>query len=302
MRIDDVVLGSDPEFFLSHADGSVFPAWEFLPSKYEPIKTNEPINPNSVYFDGWQAEETVTPSVSIAEVIKSIKYGLMTALRAARKKDKNAKFSTKTVVEVTKEVLDATSDEYKQFGCAPSYNVWGICGKSASGETSLIRPAGGHVHFGLPEAYRTEEQINIIVKALDSILGVTCVSLMENLDNPARREYYGLAGEMRMPEHGCEYRVLSCAWIFSPKVAAMVLDLARRVVVYATSGKNQWEASEEEVIETILLCDAAKARGIIERNKHCFEQMGFKTDIDLMRPVEESIPNMLVSIEANWGT
>jgi len=61
---------------------------------------------------------------------------------------------------------------------------------------------------------------------------------MQNLDEPVRREYYGLAGEYRLPPHGLEYRSLSCAWIFHPKAAATILDLARRVVVYATSGEN----------------------------------------------------------------
>jgi len=48
----------------------------------------------------------------------------------------------------------------------PSYNTWNICGKAAAGETCVYRPAGGHIHFGLPEAYKNEEQIEIIVRRL----------------------------------------------------------------------------------------------------------------------------------------
>lgn len=297
MRTTEIALGSDPEIFLEKGDGTLLPAFAFLPSKYEPLKTPE--EGQNFYWDGFQAEFNIVPSVEINECLKSVRFGLKALLKAAQAVDPAARLSTKTVVETPLEMLRELPPEFVEFGCMPSYNAYSIAGESLDGINCPHRFAGGHIHFGIVKNDKAMDAIPQIVRALDAILGVTCVSLFENFDNPIRRRYYGLAGEHRLPPHGLEYRPLSDAWLFNPKVASMVLDLARKIVVWTVNGKNTWQATEEEVIECMLRSDVGLARKILKRNAHLFQAIGLKTSIDLMAPVEKSVD--MTDIAENWN-
>jgi len=302
MKTSDVALGSDPEIFLEKGDGTLLPAFNFLPSKYNPLMTPE--EGCKYYWDGFQAEYNITPSKDLTECLKSIRYGLKALLVAAKKHDPSARLSTKTVFETPLDMLrqlNETSPELVEFGCMPSFNVYGIEGEHLDGVNCPHRFAGGHIHFGISKSKDAMENIADIVKALDAVLGVACVSLFENFDNPVRRKYYGLVGEHRLPPHGLEYRSLSDAWLFNPKLASMVLDLSRRVLVSTVNGTNKWVASQEEVIECVLRSDVKLARDIIKRNidNKALSLFGLKSSIDLLAPAEKSVP--MDDIAENWN-
>ena len=296
MEAETIVVGADPEIFVERKDTSLFNAFEFLPNKHEPLKTEAGQN---VYWDGFQAEFTVAPSNNVNDVVESVRLGLKAAIKAARKKERGVRLSAQTVVDVSLEEIAGLSEEYVMFGCMPSFNAYDITGLGLDGSKVNVRFAGGHIHFGTGP--QTDEWTLNTVKTLDAILGVACVSLFENFDNPVRRQYYGLCGEYRLPPHGLEYRALSDAWVFHPKTAAAILEFARRTVAYANSGKNKWEATEKEVIETILRCDVGKAREILTRNKACLKAIGFDNTIDLFKPIEESIAGFGNDIAKAWG-
>lgn len=297
MRTTEIALGADPEIFLEKSDGTLIPAFTFLPSKYEPLQTPE--EGCNYYWDGFQAEYNIVPSAEINDCLKSVRFGLKALLRAAQNSDSSARLSLKTVVETPLEILRELPPEFVEFGCMPSYNVYGIAGMGLDGINCPYRFAGGHIHFGIAKSDAAMNKIPEIVRALDAILGVACVSLFENFDNPVRRRYYGLAGEHRLPPHGLEYRALSDAWLFNPKLASTVLDLARKVVVWTVNNKNQWQASEEEVIECMLRSDVDLARKILARNIRLLPSIGLKTSIDLMLPAEKSVP--MDDIAENWN-
>lgn len=299
MRTSEVALGADPEIFLEKGDGTLLPAFAFLPSKYEPLKTPE--EGQNFYWDGFQAEFNILPSTEITECLKSVRFGLKALLRAAQERDPGARLSLKTVVETPLDMLRTLPPEFVEFGCMPSYNVYGITGMGLDGINCPHRFAGGHIHFGISENESAMDMIPQLVRALDAILGVACVSLFENFDNPVRRQYYGLAGEHRLPPHGMEYRPLSDAWLFNPKLATAVLELARKIVVWTVNGKNRWDASQEEVVECMLRSDVTIARKILKRNldNGLLASMNFKTSIDLMAPAEKSVH--MTDIADNWN-
>jgi hypothetical protein len=297
MRTNEVALGSDPEIFLESGDGTLLPAFAFLPSKYEPLKTPE--EGQNYYWDGFQAEFNIVPSTEINECLKSVRFGLKSLLKAGQAIDPTARLSTKTVVETPLDMLRTLPPEFVEFGCMPSYNAYGISGISLDGINCPHRFAGGHIHFGISKSDAAMDAIPQIVRALDAILGVTCVSLFENFDNPIRRQYYGLAGEHRLPPHGLEYRPLSDAWLFNPKVASMVLEFARKILVWTVNRKNTWTATEDEVVECMLRSDAGLARKILKRNAGLLPAIGLKTSIDLMAPVEKSVD--MTDIAENWN-
>lgn len=297
MRTNEIALGADPEIFLEKNDDTLLPAFAFLPSKYEPLKTPE--EGQNYYWDGFQAEFNIVPNVEINECLKSIRFGLKALLCAARKREPSARLSLKTVVETPLPMLRELPPEFVEFGCMPSYNVYDITGESLDGINCGHRFAGGHIHFGISGSEKAMDMIPQLVRALDAILGVACVSLFENFDNPVRRRYYGLPGEHRLPPHGMEYRPLSDAWLFNPTLASTVLDLARKVVVWTINGKNQWVASEQEVIDCMRRSDVNLARKILARNANLLPHIGLKTSIDLMAPAEKSVP--MSDIADNWN-
>ena len=261
-------IGSDPEIFVEDDKGNVMPAFLFLGSKQAP--TSIPVAnyqpKNDAYWDGFQAEFTTYATHCISQHCDSIRRGLKVVLDNARKQDKKATLSTKTVMNVSQEQLESAKEEHVTFGCMPSFNAYQMKGLAMSGREVPFRPAGGHIHFGCKK--HTPEHFTTIVKTLDAILGVACVSLFAKYDDPRRRQLYGLAGEFRLPPHGMEYRVLSNAWLIHPMLVNLVFDLARKSFTIGDKGfRHLWKAEESEVIEVINACNVEGAQKILTRNK-----------------------------------
>jgi Phage phiEco32-like COOH.NH2 ligase-type 2 len=267
------MIGSDPEIFVEKGDGSLFPAFEFLPPLKTPIKSSTNQN---VYWDGFQAEFQTEAAGCLERHLGSVWSGLQTVLLQARLKDKNAKLSARNIMDIPPKLMEASKDEHVNFGCMPSFNVYGLKGQQIPPREIPFRPAGGHIHFGigLQDPVKDKVRIENIVKALDKVLGVACVSLFQHYDSPARRQLYGLPGEYRLPPHGIEYRTLSNAWLTHPTIANLVVDLSRKVVMFGMNDFGKyWDATEDETIKCIINCDVKKAQEIITRNKTIFLKM-----------------------------
>lgn len=256
-------VGSDPEIFVETKEGKLIPAFNFLGSKKFPNRTAiGTYGSLPMYWDGYQAEFETSPQNCLAWQVDSVQCGLKGVLDAARDKFPNAQLSTKTVVELSYDDIHDAGAEHVEFGCTPSLNAYGIKVDMLSGREVYFRSAGGHIHFGMGKL--TQEKATPIVKALDAILGVACVGMFAEFDNPKRRTMYGLPGEYRLPPHGLEYRTLSNAWLFHPMIMNLVFDMARKIVVFGESGLlKYWQGSEEETVNTIIKCDVVKARKIL---------------------------------------
>ncbi len=225
-------LGTDPEIFAVDGKGQVVPAWTYLPNKEKPIKHKLHGWNGTAYWDGFQAEFTTQGTQTcLLQVSDNIQGGLKKIHEAA--KEVGGKLTIETVLPVDPDFLQGETLEHVQFGCAPSWNVYGLRGNIEDGRNVPFRFAGGHLHFGLSrltkEPEKRQQIIEKYVRALDKVLAVAVVSLLGELDNPIRRRFYGQPGEYRMPAHGFEYRVLSNAWLCHPLAFNMVFDLARSV-------------------------------------------------------------------------
>lgn len=266
-------IGSDPEIFVTDEKDTLIPAFEFLGGKKDTkVRT---VNGNSpVYWDGFQAEFETLAGSCLDNQCYYVYEGMNAVLRAARKYNKKAKLSLKTVMEIPSKLLQESKDEHVALGCMPSFNAYDMHGQSVeNGRDMPIRSTGGHIHFGLfdVDTIKKEQYIGM-VKALDAILGVACVSLFAEYDNAARRQYYGLAGEYRLPKHGLEYRPLSNAWLAHPFITNIVFMLARKAMMVGKVGllEKVWDATEKETIDCINNHDVEKAREILKRNKDSF--------------------------------
>jgi len=263
--------GADPEVFVENEKGETIPAFVFLPDKKTPIMGAH----ETAYWDGVQAEFTIFAGSCHQERTWSVRRGLNLVWEAAKKLDATARLSCKTVIEVDDAFLQNTDPKYLEFGCAPSLNAYGLHGKIAEGPITKMRCAGGHIHFSYSNAKYTEKRVEH-VKWLDRTIGLLCVCLLKDLDNPIRREYYGLPGEYRETNYsdtikGVEYRTLSNGYLCHPTTTILIYDVARNAMsIEGTEIAKLWNGTDEEVIEAIRDCNAAKAKEIILRNEEFF--------------------------------
>jgi Phage phiEco32-like COOH.NH2 ligase-type 2 len=259
--------GTDPEMFVEDKNGQLIPAFKFLGSKAEPYKADKYFgSPNNVYWDGFQAEFDVVPNGCYSGVADSIHYGLQALLKKAREFDKHAKLSIQTVFDLTPDMLAEGKPEHINFGCMPSLNAYGMKGLGLPGNEVHFRPAGGHMHLGFYDLKATVAKR--VVKAMDAILGVACVSMFAQFDDPRRRQLYGLAGEYRLPKHGLEYRVLSNAWLMHPLISHIVFDLGRTAAMVGMKNRlSEWKCDEAETIRIINTCDVVAARNVLTDNR-----------------------------------
>lgn len=302
-------MGADPEVFVEDKDGNIIPSWLFLGSKAEPTRPEEGsyYGSNNCYWDGFQAEFDVNPGACLAYVVDSVRAGLKGTLAAARKEFPDSKLSIRSVVPVDPETLATGKEEHVQFGCMPSYNVYGLKGNDRHGRDVAIRFAGGHIHFGRPI---TKAKAPAIVKALDAILGVTATSLFGAFDNPVRRQYYGLPGEYRLPPHGLEYRTLSNAWLMHPVTYHIVFEIARRAWVLGEQGMLPvWGVPEEQTRDILLKTDVMAARKLLIEKQDIWTKLmtfgpfyGYQDRLYqmVMEGAESFIANP-ADIEGNWN-
>tara|TARA_R110000803_G_scaffold68542_1_gene130465 strand:- start:911 stop:2287 length:1377 start_codon:yes stop_codon:yes gene_type:complete len=264
-----LTLGTDPEVFVKRGDDSILPAFNFLGSQDVPSKGPNRSNcNNNIFWDGFQAEFDVKFDACLAWVVDSIQGGLEGVLNHARKFDSSAKLSIDSVVKLTDMEMQGAEPQHLEFGCEPSLNAYHDTSSvpTIDGKDTNVRPAGGHIHFGVKDL--NKDKIIPIIKSLDAVVGLACVSLFRDLDSPERRELYGKAGEYRIPAHGLEYRVLSNAWLCHPLITNFVFDLARRTFMLGhIDMKSQFKCSEAEVQRIINEGDHKTARRVLSRNK-----------------------------------
>jgi Phage phiEco32-like COOH.NH2 ligase-type 2 len=272
--IHNFTIGSDPEIFVEDEEGNCIPSWLFLQGKDGNDKTSTLAmygnkGDQKMYWDGFQAEFCVFANTCNEYHTDSVAAGLRGVRDAAKKRFPKSKLSATSVFDIPPALMESASDEHVEFGCMPSYNAYGIAPNLPPGREVPFRSAGGHIHFGIGKT--SHEEANPIIKTLDKILGVACVSLFAEFDSRKRRHFYGLPGEYRLPPHGVEYRPLSNAWLIHPVIMNLVVDISRKCVVLAQRGwSDRWVSDEADVIDTVIRCDVDAARASLEKNKKVF--------------------------------
>lgn len=86
-------------------------------------------------------------------------------------------------------------------------------------------PVGGHIHIGVGRPWDPPMEV---VQVLDDFIGRS----FKKLNGPARCDdsFYGRLGDVRTQPHGFEYRTPPAAIFAEPRVAEIVLKLARNLV------------------------------------------------------------------------
>lgn len=293
-----VNIGADPEIFVEDTtSGQVVPAFTFLEGKTQ-------VPPLEPYWDGFQAEfETQFGGVLV--MLGSIRTSLVRLSTKAKALNVNTKLSTKSVITVKQEYLDSLQPQHKEFGCTPSLNAYGDNPKIPDGNYALQRTAGGHLHFSFGKQKMSAKDYEDIVKMLDATIGVLSVLLFRGTEEKQRREFYGRAGEYRLPPHGLEYRVLSNAWLCDNDTASTVCKLAVALIKIALTANNRaftWLTNEEEVREAINNNDVAIAEKILNTNMQMLAELLYHSEGTNIRRTLSKISTGITSesIEQGW--
>lgn len=266
-------IGADPELFALRTDGSLFPSFEFLGEKHD--YDTDPLGPaadhTAAYWDGYQAEFAFLPDKCMDILVSRMWRGLKKVLDSARATDPGARLSVQTTMDIPMDRLRADREEYVQFGCNPSLNVYGDHPPKQEGKDVPFRSSGGHLHFSIPDG-NENKHLPRIIKELDRILGVISVAMFQYYDTPVRRILYGRAGEYRAPKYGFEYRPLSSAWTMHPGITQFVFEMARHIIGATLKGGvdeplSWWDVTEDEARLCINNCDVTAAQALIDRNR-----------------------------------
>lgn len=277
--------GNDPEVFFVDDKGCVIPAFAFLPSKADAKEEDAwpGVSYSSrgcykllqkMFWDGFQAEFTSPPSVCFGWAADYIHMGLKKMLALARKVNSKARPTWKPVVDIPDQLLDTSPPNCVQLGCDPSMNAYfeGPNPRLMELDASQLkfRFAGYHIHFGIGKK-EPAEYANT-VKILDAIAGVASVCLFRDMEDVRRRQYYGLAGEYRLPPHGLEWRTLSSCVLSSPYTFHLMSDLSRaaaQLQAYRLAGI--WKYREQDVVKAINDLDVDLAWKILSDNMDAFK-------------------------------
>lgn len=277
-------LGADPEMFAVDKRNSLVPAFTFLPPKEGVAGAH-----NDPFWDGFQAEWSVSPDVCLNMFLGELREGLKRFHTVCKAKGYKPTF--RNVFRINpKWFAEEISDQFVQLGCMPSDNAYHMKGKCMEDGRQLPhRFAGGHMHFG---SWIEQPPYQHLIQTLDKICGVWAVGAAANFDSAVRRQYYGLAGEFRTPtygrtlnnetKYGLEWRTLSNFWLIHPQITQVTWEIARMALRWAETGATDlWASTVEETTRCINECDVKLAREIINRNAALFKHL-FKEQVNYM--------------------
>lgn len=232
--MNDITIGADVEFFLSHAQRGIVPATSFNC----PGSKDEPVSLDSVgtfHRDNISVEIQPLPASTPAEFT----VNNLAIWRAIRNRYQGLGLSpyVNPVAQFPRTVL-AEIAEANEIGCEPDKCAYtGETAKATSADKlGQYRTASGHIHIGGLEDM-DEDQRRQVIQYMDVLEGLTCRS-MEDVSTSQgylRRQWYGQAGRYRIKPYGVEWRTPSNTnWYFWAKKAKNAAELFSSVFVAKT--------------------------------------------------------------------
>jgi len=263
-----IYLGCDPEFFFTK-NGEVCGSEKVI-SETGLVSGSYTIK-SKIVRDGVQAELNPSPNTCRANLGNEISR-CFRELYQKIKDDKELSLDFSQIVKVSKKELESLSAKSREFGCAPSNNIYkGESTKiKVNGDTYKYRLAGGHIHLGrfvgnweqasmYNKVNKAIDDPKRLVPLLDILLGNTCVMMDKDPNAKKRRKLYGKAGEYRTPPHGLEYRTLSNFWLQSYQLFSFVTGMARLSVLILANSIEGSDELEKSITSKVKMSKITKA-------------------------------------------
>ncbi|MGE0266082.1 MAG: hypothetical protein AB7I96_12985 [Candidatus Dadabacteria bacterium] len=224
-----ILIGSDPEVFVFDEGRDHFiSAHNLIPgTKEEPYKVIR----GAIQRDGVAAEFNIDPAASKGEFVSNIQRMMKVLQRTVSEVSKSYSLRAIPTCWFPQDYFDSLPDQVKELGCNPDWNAYTRDRNAPPQTDKPFRTGSGHIHFGwtMHEDCETGNHFAACVeltRLLDKTLYLD--SLTWDRDE-TRRELYGKIGAFRPKHYGLEYRVLSNAFLNSPKNVARVYEIAHEV-------------------------------------------------------------------------
>lgn len=257
--IENFTIGADPELFIiNEKTGKVVSSIGLIPGeKGNPYRADDMPEGFGLEIDNILAEFNIPPVTDEISFINNIQY--MKDYIDNFVKQKNPELGIKCIASMNVDDDQLQSDEAREFGCCPDYNVYTESeNPRPKGDRTNTRSAGFHIHLGYNNP--TIDQSLRLIKYMDMYLGIP--SVIEDPDTK-RRSLYGKAGAFRLTSYGLEYRVLSSAMMKDTDSLKKVWKGIERTISAFNNGKDT--ISREYVISAINNSDIDLANKLIKQ-------------------------------------
>lgn len=225
MNAIKMLVGADPEIFVRKIGRKTFTSAHGMVQgdKKAPLKVER----GAVQVDGMALEFNIDPAADEKEFILNLNtvQRIMSGMI-----DNKYELVKVPVADFTKHHMSIQPPEAVELGCDPDFNAWqnGAANPRPNGNRNF-RTGAGHVHIGWSKDVDIEHPDHrtaciMLTKQLDYYLGLG--SLVYDEDK-RRRTLYGAAGAFRPKSYGCEYRVLSNAWLKSEELMGWVYRMTK---------------------------------------------------------------------------
>ena len=245
----ELYIGADPELFAFRGNRPISIHDVLMGSKEEPHKVSE----GAVQIDGTAAEFNIDPCSTKKEFLFRTSKVKKEIEDIIKKNDPTLVLRAVPSVVFDKEEWSRIPEFNKALGCNPDFNAYtGTTNVSPDpSATPTMRTGSGHIHIGWthftdkvhPDVHF--QDCRQLVALLDQV-----ILPFEHLwdKDTERRKLYGAPGAFRPKAYGCEYRVLSNAWVDKPKVAAWLFDVVHACVEHLSKenmAKSIMDRTEE---------------------------------------------------------
>lgn len=244
MKDLDLKFGADPEVFVKLKRQKNFVSAHGLVSgtKDEPFKVDK----GAVQVDGMALEFNIDPAENQKEFSQNIK----TVMKILGEMVPDHKLVPSPTADFDPEYLASQPYEALELGCDPDFNAYddGKPNPRPDGNVNF-RTGAGHIHIGWCEGVDITnpdhlEACMTVVKQLDWSLGLLATKYDTD---ERRRSLYGNWGAFRPKPYGVEYRVLSNAWLKSPKLVKWVYNTAYKAIQDLYKGEHRYLDRAPEV-------------------------------------------------------
>lgn len=218
MQIKDVLLGSDPEFFLRDKTTK---RWKSGVGLIGGTKKEPCFILGSKYLahqeDNVLLEINVSPTTSPKQMYDEVKL-IHQYILDNQLKGTNLEIVARGSAIFDYEELD--TPQAQEAGCEPDYNAWSLQENERLdiGSTNL-RSCGGHLAVGYSNP--NYETSILIVRTLDLFLTVPMLLLDPD---ESRKQLYGKAGAHRIKKNYVELRTMSNHWFTSQEMVNWVFE------------------------------------------------------------------------------
>ena len=218
-----LLLGADPELFMSNEQGLIRSAHDVIPgTKEEPY----PVLKGAIQVDGLALEINIDPVSNSGDFLRNI-----TTVR--KELQERLPAGHNTVVKghhyFCREYMKVQPAESLILGCDPDFNAWTKKPNPAPNAATNMRTAAGHIHFGWTKDEIMDDWFfNLcckFTKQLDWSVGLYCYLLDKDKE---RKKLYGRAGAFRPKPYGLEYRTPPNAWLKHPQNILDIFKISRK--------------------------------------------------------------------------